>query len=190
VRPQPRPEDLVPATALLEAKPEEDESDSPDRSAELLAAAAAAAEALGGSVPGLATATSEAVARSPRPDARPRNMAVIVERARAQQARAAAATQASAPRSQPGAAVAPSGPTGNRVAAAATIDNAINLRRINLIGVYGQIDDRRALVRLANGRFVRVGVGDRLDGGRVSAIGDGFLQYVRGGRNVQLNVPG
>ncbi|MEC9251008.1 MAG: HAD hydrolase-like protein, partial [Pseudomonadota bacterium] len=54
-----------------------------------------------------------------------------------------------------------------------TLRNAINLNRINLIGVYGQPSDRRALVRLSNGRYRKVKVGDRIDGGRVLAIGDG-----------------
>jgi hypothetical protein len=35
-----------------------------------------------------------------------------------------------------------------------------------------------------------VGVGDRLDGGRVAAIGEASLQYVRNGRNVTLEIPG
>jgi hypothetical protein len=35
-----------------------------------------------------------------------------------------------------------------------------------------------------------VGVGDRLDGGRVAAIGEDSLQYVRNGRNITLDIPG
>ncbi len=41
-----------------------------------------------------------------------------------------------------------------------------------------------------SGRFVRVNVGDRLDGGRVAAIGETTLQYVRSGRTVTLEIPG
>jgi len=35
----------------------------------------------------------------------------------------------------------------------------------------------------------KVKVGDRLDGGRVSAIGDGELRYQKGGRNIVLQMP-
>lgn len=84
---------------------------------------------------------------------------------------------------------APDIPTSASVARQATIENAMRLREINLIGVYGTERDRRALVRLANGRFVKVKVGDRLDGGQIAAIGRDELRYVRGGRNVTLQVP-
>ena len=60
---------------------------------------------------------------------------------------------------------------------------------MNLIGVYGQPSDRRALVRLANGRYRKVKVGDRIDGGRVLAIGDDTLRYQKGGQNLTLNMP-
>ena len=41
-----------------------------------------------------------------------------------------------------------------------------------------------------NGAAARkVQVGDRIDGGRVVAIGDGELRYQKGGRNVTLRVP-
>jgi hypothetical protein len=75
------------------------------------------------------------------------------------------------------------------VARQATIENAMRLNRINLIGVYGTEGDRRALVRLPSGRYVKVEVGDRLDGGQIAAIGRGELRYVKGGRNITLTVP-
>jgi Tfp pilus assembly protein PilP len=75
------------------------------------------------------------------------------------------------------------------VAREATVSNAINLRRVNLIGVYGTPSERRALVRLPNGRYQKVEVGDRFDGGRVSAIGDSELRYQKSGRNVVLTMP-
>ena len=71
----------------------------------------------------------------------------------------------------------------------ATLRSAINLRDVNLIGVYGQPSDRRALVRLSNGRYRKVKVGDRMDGGRVLAIGDDTLRYQKNGRNVTLDMP-
>ena len=40
-----------------------------------------------------------------------------------------------------------------------------------MIGVFGSSSDRRALVRTSGGRFVRVKVGDRLDGGKVQVRG-------------------
>ena len=70
------------------------------------------------------------------------------------------------------------------------MQNAINLKKINLIGVYGSSDNRRALVRLANGKYQKVKVGDRLDGGQVTAIGTDDLRYSKGGRNLKLDMPG
>ncbi|MFN6978368.1 MAG: hypothetical protein ACK4OP_09610, partial [Gemmobacter sp.] len=75
------------------------------------------------------------------------------------------------------------------VARQATVTNAINLSRINLIGVYGAANNRHALVRMAGGGFQRVKVGDRLDGGQVSAIGANELRYVKGGRTITLGMP-
>ena len=153
----------------------------------------------------LATATQFAVAQALRPDPRPQNFARAVEQATARAARAQPAAAAgiaptalapTAPSSEAdgepelaAAVVAPSGPIPGGVATAATIDNAINLRNINLIGVYGRPSDRHALVRLGNGRYVRVGVGDSLDGGQVASIGDDALTYVKRGRTYALEIP-
>jgi type IV pilus biogenesis protein PilP len=95
---------------------------------------------------------------------------------------AAAAPAAAAPS-------APSLPTRAEVAREATIDNALSLNRMNLIGVYGSDSDRRALIRMPSGRLVKVKVGDRIDGGNVAAIGDDSLRYTKGGRNITLEVP-
>ena len=75
------------------------------------------------------------------------------------------------------------------VARRATIPNAIRLEEINLVGVYGTIGDRRALVRLPSGRYVRVRVGDRVDGGRVARITESELFYLKGAQTVSLRVP-
>lgn len=80
-------------------------------------------------------------------------------------------------------------PTSAGVAATATDENALRLNRVNLIGVYGSASNRRALVRLASGRYVKVQVGDTVDGGRVAAIGDGELVYVKGSRTITLTMP-
>jgi type IV pilus biogenesis protein PilP len=135
-----------------------------------------------------ATATNLAIPQSLRPDPRPRNMDRIVARATQNQQRVTAAA-AAAPATA-ATAVAPSGPTAGTVAQTATLTSAINLREINLIGIYGGSGDRRALVRLSNGRYARVTVGDRLDGGQVTAISADVLTYNKRGRAINLRVPG
>ena len=87
------------------------------------------------------------------------------------------------------ASAAPSVPTRASVAKQATYRNSINLSKINLIGVYGSSSNRYAMVRQANGRFVRVAVGDRVDGGRVAAISDRELHYVKNGTTHKLAMP-
>lgn len=130
-----------------------------------------------------------AAVASLRPETRPRNFARTVARAQpaepAEPADPAPQRSASvAPRT-----VAPSIPSSASVTREATVRDAINLRRINLIGVFGTPSNRRALVRLSNGRYQRVEVGDRIDGGRVSAIGDSELRYQKGNRNLILQMP-
>ena len=133
-------------------------------------------------------ASALAVAASVAPKRRPANIQALVRQAQRnaanRQQTAAAAPAAVAPRK-----VTPRIPSSTTVAAAATEKNAINLRRVNLIGVYGKPSSRRALIRLSNGRYKKVKVGDRIDGGRVSAISDGQLSYVKSGRNVVLRMP-
>ncbi|MCH8465430.1 MAG: hypothetical protein LAT78_02480, partial [Roseinatronobacter sp.] len=139
-----------------------------------------------------ATATRLAVPRSLRPDARPSQFAAIVERNLA--ARQVAAAPAAAPAPEPvqtaraAVAAVPAIPTSASVAREATQARAINLRQINLIGVMGTASNRRALVRLSNGNVVAVRVGEALDGGQVTAIGDSELRYIRRGRDVVLRL--
>lgn len=80
-------------------------------------------------------------------------------------------------------------PTRASVAKQATFVNAINLSRINLIGVYGTQSSRYALVRLANGRYKRVETGDSIDGGRVAAITSTEVRYQKGSKMVTLALP-
>ncbi len=157
------------------------------RTADDAAAATAAASTAGVAAttpspdaPDLSSATRLAVVASIAPEARPGNFGRTVARAQPEPTRVASV----APRS-----VAPPAPSNTTVAREATLDNAINLRRLNLIGVYGQPSNRRALVRLSNGRYLKVEVGDRLDGGRVSAIGEGELRYTKNGRSRVLRMP-
>lgn len=127
--------------------------------------------------------TARAVASSRVPVVRPSAIAAAVQQALSAPAPTqVAATTAIAPP--------PSIPSNADVSRAATNRNAIRLRDVNLIGVTGTPSNRSALVRLPSGRFVRVSVGDRLDGGRVAAIGESSLQYVINGRNVTLDIPG
>jgi hypothetical protein len=93
------------------------------------------------------------------------------------------------PEGQLNVAVQPSFPTRASVADRATISNGIKLDRVNLIGVYGSASDRRALIRLPTGRYLKVKVGDRVDGGRVAAIQASRVEYVKGGRTYSLTMP-
>ena len=68
------------------------------------------------------------------------------------------------------ASAAPSIPTKASVAKQATYANAINLSKINLIGTYGTDSRRYALIRQSNGKYKKVKVGDKIDGGTVKAI--------------------
>ncbi len=124
-----------------------------------------------------------AVASSRSPVLRPSNIADLVASARAAQPAPTPVAAAAIARA------APSIPTTASVARQATLQNAISLRRVSLIGVYGSASTRRALVRLSSGRIVPVEVGERLDGGRVAAIGENAIQYVKNGRNVTLRLP-
>ena len=121
------------------------------------------------------TASAFAAARSlrpvPRPDDPPRPAPV----------------QAAAP--VVAVAAEPAIPTRASVARRATVENVLALNRMSLVGVFGAEGARRALIRLPSGRFEKVAVGDRLDGGRVQAIRDGGVIYVRAGRSYALEMP-
>lgn len=80
-------------------------------------------------------------------------------------------------------------PSSASVARQATVENAIRLNRVNLVGVYGSPADRRALIRLPSGRFVKVKVGDSVDGGTVAQITDDELFYKKGRRTLSLSIP-
>ena len=124
------------------------------------------------------------LAAVPIPLARPSNFNDAVAKALKEVETAAPAAAVPA-----AAVVTPSIPSSASVAKQATFENEINLSQINLIGVYGSSSDRRALVRLSNGKYVKVQVGDALDGGQVAAISDDALRYVKRGKNVVLEIP-
>lgn len=146
-----------------------------DRASVAAGLAAEGTEATASDETGAAAAGIEPSFLALRPIRRPANIDELAAAARVIQ--------------EPAPAIQPSGPTSVSVARQATLRRAINLREVNLIGVYGQPSDRRALVRLSNGRYRKVKVGDRIDGGRVLAIGDDSLRYQRNGRNLTLNMP-
>lgn len=129
-----------------------------------------------------------AVATSTTPRARPANFANLVDRATRQQANTA--TAAAAVATVAPATVTPSIPSSASVARQATLNNAINLRRLNLIGVYGNPSNRSALIRMPSGRFRKVQVGDRIDGGKVIAISETQLRYEKRGKSTTLKMPG
>lgn len=152
--------------------------------------AIAAAVADAAAPPNFDDASQYAVALSPRPGARPRNFDRVVATARASNQQAPAAAAASLASAAPAPQVAvPSGPIPGGVARAATEENVIALREVTLIGVFGTSGSRVALVRLANGRVVRVSVGDSLDGGQVVSISETALNYVKRGRTYTLALP-
>jgi len=87
------------------------------------------------------------------------------------------------------ASAAPRIPTKANVAKQATFVNAINLSKMNLIGIYGSQSKRSALVRQSNGRYKKVNVGDRIDGGTVQAITENEVRYQKGGKLIALKMP-
>ncbi|EEE36310.1 hypothetical protein RKLH11_143 [Rhodobacteraceae bacterium KLH11] len=140
------------------------------------------------------TPTALAVVRVPRPKTRPATIAARATKApNATSAPLGSTANVAASEDESGSfnpkSVRPKIPTTASVARQATIDNAINLRKLNLIGVYGTPANRRALVRLPSGRYKKLKVGDRIDGGNVIAIGDSELRYQKRGRNVTLKMP-
>jgi hypothetical protein len=148
---------------------------------------------------GEVSALAVAISRKPAP--RPATLTARAVPAAAPAAPAAAARRAPPPAADDpeaiedgeeaivAAAAAPSRPTTASVARQATVTRALNLGTLNLIGVYGTANNRHALVRTPTGAFQRVRVGDRLDGGQVSAIGASELTISKGGRTVTLGMP-
>ena len=71
----------------------------------------------------------------------------------------------------------------------ATTKNAINKRKLNLLSIYSRGSERRAIVRFPTGQTKLVKVGDALDDGRVAAIGNSEVRYIKGGNNLVLKIP-
>lgn len=128
-----------------------------------------------------------AVARSPKPQRRPEKIARLAAARAAQDADTQAT--ASTPEQARGTAQPAPGPTANAVASNATERSNFSKSRMSLVGVFGTPNDRRALVRLSSGRYVKVQTGDRVSGWQVSAIGESTLRINRGSRNQVLRMP-
>ncbi|RUS60654.1 hypothetical protein EGN72_08800 [Pseudorhodobacter sp. E13] len=151
-----------------------------------------------------ASASEATLALSPRPAARPRDfskaVAAAVSAATRETTRSAAA-KAKEPEPAPTAepeeqeepevkvSAAPRIPTRANVAKQATFKNAINLSKTNLIGVYGTDSKRYALIRTSSGRYQKVRVGDRVDGGTVAAITRNEVRYKKGSKMLALSMP-
>lgn len=73
-------------------------------------------------------------------------------------------------------------------AANATIKDGITLSRTQIIGTIGAGKASRALVRLSNGRVITLRLGDKINGGTITDIGNSRITYVKGGRPQQLSV--
>jgi hypothetical protein len=116
-----------------------------------------------------------AVPEAPTPKLRPSNMSAIVYATERAEIAAQTTTRVA--------------PSATSAANAATESNVLPLREISLIGVYGSQGDRRALVRLASGRYVKIEVGDRLERGQVTAIDTDKVYYSRNGQSYVLEMP-
>lgn len=73
-------------------------------------------------------------------------------------------------------------------AASATVKDGIQLSSTQIIGTIGAGRASRALVRLSNGRVLTLRIGDRINGGTISEIGDSRITYQKQGRAHALGV--
>ncbi len=198
-RPKPRPTGLIEETqrannsgnTLLELAAFRPNPRPEELAAQAVARAAADGAAVDDAVAGviaegeLVNPTEEAVAASPQPGHRPGDFAAIVATARSTADASDGSTVVAASAAPT---TTPSIPTRANVATQATIKNAIRLNQMNLIGIYGSSSSRRALVRLKSGRYVKVSVGERLNGGKVVSITENRLIYTKNGRNMTLEL--
>ncbi|MFL2789409.1 MAG: hypothetical protein ACJZ89_01305 [Paracoccaceae bacterium] len=81
------------------------------------------------------------------------------------------------------------GDSPQKVLRSAVNRNAINLRKISLIGTSGRAPRRNAIIRFPNGTIEKIKLGERLDGGRVVSITQDKLQYQKDGSVITLNLP-
>ncbi len=126
-----------------------------------------------------------ALTAASRPPQRPKGLRVVKPRVTARATPAPA--QSTAPRNV--ARAAPQLPTVASVARAATIQNVLPTREMALIGVFGTSSKRHALVRMPNGRYVKVRPGDTLRGFQVTAISADAIRLRKRNRDTLLVIP-
>ncbi|WCR09264.1 hypothetical protein JHW45_08965 [Paracoccus stylophorae] len=134
-----------------------------------------------------AAADQQAEARA-RAQAEARARAQAEAEARAAAARKQAYTPPEAENEPEVAAKVPAGRAQGSAAATATIKDGITLNRTQIIGTIGAGKASRALVRLSNGRVLTLRLGDRINGGTITDIGNSRITYVKGGRPQELSV--
>lgn len=133
----------------------------------------------------LASATRLAIAVSPKPKRRPNNLGPGIAITNNGNTKATAKT----PKSAIGTSKPSPSPTVVAVTKAATEKSRFNKRKMNLVGVFGTPNARRALIRMPSGRYVKVKTGDQLSGWQVSAIGESSLRIRKGSKNQVLRMP-
>lgn len=79
-------------------------------------------------------------------------------------------------------------PTGRGLASVATLKGAITLDQTSLLGVFGTSKNRRALLRMSDGRMKRVSQGEVIDGWVVSRINATSMRMTRGAEVRNLNL--
>ncbi|QIR85541.1 hypothetical protein [Paracoccus sp. AK26] len=84
----------------------------------------------------------------------------------------------------------PDGRTPTTAGNAATVKDGIQINRTQIIGTIGAGKASRALVRLSNGRVLTLRLGDRINGGTITDIGDSRITFVKGGQQQALSVLG
>lgn len=88
------------------------------------------------------------------------------------------------------AAAIPDGRTPTTAGNAATVKDGIQINRTQIIGTIGAGKASRALVRLSNGRVLTLRLGDKINGGTITDIGDSRITFVKAGQAQALSVLG
>lgn len=124
----------------------------------------------------------QAVNETARPRARPKSLKSTIAKAKASGADIQTASTGN------GASLS-SNPSPVNIQKEATERSRFNKKRISLVGVYGTTSNRRALVRMPSGRYVKVKPGQKFAGWKVAAIGESSVRITKGSRNQVLRMP-
>lgn len=79
-------------------------------------------------------------------------------------------------------------PSSARVGSAATIEDGIPLGDVALVGIFGKKQGRRALIRLPQGRILKVERGASVNGWTVSSVDEDGVRLQKGSRNQVLRL--